>query len=128
MGIQLSGKCAFAEDDPEHFISELTAVIENQKEELQSCLAQLKNTVGTDLEEIAKRIFSQTADDVCRDGVTFMTSYYLHCAAAYLRGEYRCSSYFYNVHDCTARLYPADIEAVKSEPQNWALVMFDYHY
>lgn len=118
----------FAEDDLERFVSELTTVVENQKDELQCCLAQLKDTVGTDLEEIAKKIFSQNAYDDCRNGVTFMTSYYLHCAAAYLHGEYRCSSYFYNVHDYTARLYPADIEAVKSEPQNWALVMFDYHY
>ena len=61
-------------------------------------------------------------------GFTCMTSYYLHCIAAHLHGEYRCDSYFYNTHDYTARIYPADIEAVKSETHNWALVMFDYHY
>lgn len=117
-----------AEDDSTRFVNELSTAMEEQQNEIQCCLAQLENTVGIDLKQVVKRLLDKKSyeDSVC--GEDAMTQYYLHCIAAHLHGEYRCDSYFYNTHDYTARIYPADIEAVKSEPHNWALVMFDYHY
>lgn len=116
-----------ASDDLERFISELEETLENQYGELQCCIAQLKGTVGTDLEKIAQGIWEQVSYMDNHDGVNCMTTYYLHCIAAYLYGEYRCDSCFYNSHDYTARLYKEDIDKVRQEPDNWALVMFDYH-
>ena len=117
----------FAEDDPERFVSELTDVMQQQQNELQFCLKQLENTIGTDLLEISKKILDQNSYNDYRNGVDRVTAFYLHHIAAYLYGEYNYDSYFYNVNAYTARIYKTDIEAAKMEPEKWALVMFDYH-
>lgn len=117
-----------SEDDPARFVSELFAAKEEQKKEIQYCLKQLEETVGTDLKQLVKGLLDRESLMDDKTGVNCMTSYYLHCIAAHLHGEYRCDSYFYNTHECSAWLYPVDIEAIKSEPNNWALVMFDCHY
>ena len=44
-----------------------------------------------------------------------------------LHGEYISDSMFFNASAYTARLYQSDIEQIKAAPQDWALVMFDYH-
>lgn len=113
----------FSRDDPEAFIQELEDVAKNQRREINSCLGELKSTVGTDLEAIAAGLSRRRDNHFSQ-----MTAYYLHCVAAHLYGEYRCDSYFYNASEYTARLYPDDIEIVKETPDDWALAMFDYHY
>ena len=91
-------------------------------------LGELKSTVGTDLEAIAAGLSRRRYIHAGSDSFSQMTAYYLHCIAAHLYGEYLCDSYFYNASEYTARLYPDDIEIVKETPEDWALVMFDYHY
>lgn len=118
----------FARDDPEAFIQELEDIAENQRREICSCLGELKSTVGTDLEAIAAGLSRRCDIHAGSGSFSQMTAYYLHCIAAHLYGEYRCDSYFYNASEYTARLYPDDIEIVKETPEDWALVMFDYHY
>ncbi len=114
-----------AEDDPQLFEKELASVMENQKAETLGYLAQLKNTVGTDLDRITGVIQNCTGCTDNTDGTTL--AYFLYCLAAHLYGEYRCDSGFYNTRKYTARLYPADIEAAGAKPEDWALVIFDYH-
>lgn len=48
-----------AEDNPTRFVSELSAAMEEQQNEIRCCLAQLENTVGTDLKEIVKGILDR---------------------------------------------------------------------
>ena len=117
----------FASDNTEKFLSELRGVKAEQENELRTCLAQLEQTVGTDLKRIAEGLMARKSYDEHQNGFNFMTSYYLHCVADYLHGDYRCDSYFYNTHDYTASLCPCDLDAVEKTPADWALVMFDYH-
>ena len=44
----------FADDDLDSFVCELEAAMENQRQELQFCLSEVKSSVGTDLERIAE--------------------------------------------------------------------------
>lgn len=118
----------FADDDIDGFVNELERAMEDQRQELQSSLGEIKNSVGTDLERIAEGLARRSRKWKSNDGFNNMTAYYLHCVAAHLYGEYRCDSYFYNTSEWTARIYPEDIEDVKASPSDWALVLFDYHY
>ncbi len=118
-----------AADDLEWFLKELAEVETSQKCEIDFCLEQIYATGVTDLKELSEKLWSREAKDYSvRTGVTEMTAYYLRCLAQHLYGEYRCDSYFYNTKDYTAHLYKSDIETIKQNPSEWALVMFDYHY
>lgn len=118
-----------ASEDPERFVQEMEDVIAQQKQEIDYLLAQLREKVGTDLYSITdglwkrRSVFTGEADPS-----EALAPYNLHCLADFLYGEYRCDSCFYNTRSYTARLYAADIDAVKETPDDWALVMFDYHY
>ncbi len=118
-----------AADDLEWFLKELAEVEVWQKSEIDSCLEELYATGITDLRELSEKLWSRDGKDYSvRTGVNEMTAYYLRCLAQHLYGEYRCDSSFFNTRDYTARLYKSDIEEIKQNPSEWALVMFDYHY
>lgn len=118
----------FAADDIDAFITQVELGISNQKRELASCLKYLKESVGTDLEGIIKgELECKTQYGESVNGFGVMTSYYLHIISSLLYGEYRSDSYIYNSHGYTARIFPEDIDSIRQEPENWALVMFDYH-
>lgn len=116
-----------AEDDVENFIQELLLVMEARNSEIQKCLAQLKNSVGTDLEKIIQGLQERKGLVDSKNGFDCMTPYYLYCIAAHLHGNYRCDSYFYNTHEYSSCLFQDDIDKIKENPKDWALVMFDYH-
>lgn len=65
--------------------------------------------------------------DKTRPGYNDFTAYYLSKIGKMLHGEYISDSMFFNASAYTARLYQSDIEQIKAAPQDWALVMFDYH-
>lgn len=116
-----------ARDDIERFTAEMKQAIDCRNAEIKHCLDQLKNTVGTDLEKIAKGLQMGKAREQ-KDGFNYLTDFYLHSLSAHLHGEYRCDSCFYDTHEYTADLCPAVIERVREDAQKWALVMFDQHY
>ena len=118
-----------AGEDPNRFLQELERASDQQKQELDFHMQQLKGSVGTDLATIAEGIWKcrDIFDTEEPDKFGGLTAYNLHCISAYLYGEYRCDSYFYNTNRYTARLYKTDVEAVKKSPDDWALVIFDYH-
>lgn len=117
----------FAEDDVGQFVQELEETMQMQHDNIQDCLTRLGDSVGTDLEKIVDGLLSRKAFDDYSGGMNCMTPYYLYCIAAHLHGEYRYDSYFFNTSGGCSNLFPEDIEAIKEKPQNWALVMFDYH-
>lgn len=118
----------FASDDIEWFKKELNEVIAIQKDNLDSAVAQLRATCGTDLDKIIESLWQfNDVFDKQEDGANGMTAYYLSKVAQILHGEYKADSCFYNTNTYSARLYQSDIDEVIKVPENWALVMFDYH-
>lgn len=117
----------FADDDLDSFVHELESAMQSQRQEMQFCLKKVKSSVGTDLESIAAGLAERKQEWRAESGFNNLTAFYLYCVAAHLYGEYHCDSYFYNTSECTAFICLDDIEAVKSEPSEWALVIFDYH-
>lgn len=118
-----------AADDLEWFLKELAEVQANQRYEIDNCLQHISEDGGADLTMLSDKLWNR--ESVSHDignSITEMTAYYLCCLAQYLYGEYRCDSYFYNTKDFTARLYKSDIDEIRQNPNEWALVMFDYHY
>lgn len=118
-----------AADDLEWFLNELLEVQRGQKFEIDNCLQRIRETASTDLSTLSSQLWNRESVnyDIAK-GVTEMTAYYLRVLAQLLYGEYRCDSCFYNTKGYTARLYKSDLDAIRENPENWALVMFDYHY
>lgn len=116
-----------AEEGTERFLKELSEVKNGQTDEIQFCMDCLEKTVGTDLKCISEIVQKRQESTQVLEGVDFMTTYYLRHIATLLYGEYCSDSCFYNTYQCTACLYPADMDEIKRVPADWALVMFDYH-
>lgn len=117
-----------AADDLEWFLKELVDVQESQKAEIDCCLRNIREAGGTDLTVLSDKLWNRESVSFdSGNGVSEMTAYYLRCLAQHLYGEYRCDSYFYNTKTFTARLYKSDIDEIRQNPNEWALVMFDYH-
>ena len=118
----------FASKDIEWFVNELRDVLAIQKDNIDSAMAQLRATCGTDLDKIIESLWGfNDKFDKQEDGANGMTAYYLSKVAQILHGDYKADSCFYNTDTYSARLYQSDIDEVIKAPENWALVMFDYH-
>lgn len=116
----------FASDDIDFFIDELTECTKSQKCMIDSDYGHIRNTVGSDLGKIIDSIWNRASKyEGNRD--SSLTEYRLMCVSRLLYGDYYSGSMFYNTHDYTARLYNTDIDEIRENPENWALVMFDYH-
>lgn len=118
----------FASKDIEWFVNELKEVITIQKDNIDFAMEQLRATCGTDLDKIIESLWRfNDGFDNQEDGTNDMIAYYLNKIAHTLHGNYEADSCFYNSDTYSARLYQSDIDEVIKKPQNWALVMFDYH-
>lgn len=118
----------FAKDNLEWFLQELERVLASQKHEIDHCLKEIIKNGETDLNRIANGLWNITdMFDKTEPGYNDFTAYYLSKLGKLLHGEYISDSMFFNASACTARLYQNDIEQIKASPQDWALVMFDYH-
>lgn len=118
-----------ASEDPEWFLKELEDVQHTQKAEITFALEHLKDTVGTDLLQIVSKLWNRDIrSDAPSHDITAMPAYHLRVLAELLDGEYRCDSCFYNTSENTARLFQCDLDEIRQNPSEWALVMFDYHY
>lgn len=119
-----------ASENLEWFMAELDEILRFQKGEIDNALSQLAGAVGTDLRQIVAGLWNRDDHDPNPDPSTKfsnMTAYYLRIIGELLYGTYRCDSYFYNTYQYTARLCKSDLNKIKESPENWALVMFDYH-
>lgn len=118
----------FAKDNLEWFLKELEYVLASQKDEIDNCLKNITEKCGTDLNALVNGLWDITdMYDKTHAGYNDFTAYYLSKLGKLLHGEYISDSMFFNASACTARLYQNDIEQIKAAPQDWALVMFDYH-
>lgn len=110
-------------------MKELDEIQSEQKYEIDFALKNLQESMGTNMSDIVAKLWNRNSRN-CDSTTDFtnMSAYYLHVLAQFLYGEYRCDSCFYNTKEYTARLYQSDLDAIREKPENWALVMFDYHY
>lgn len=53
--------------------------------------------------------------------------YLLGKLVALLYGEYTFDSYFYDLDARTSKITSSTIEKIKQSPEQWAIVLFDYH-
>ena len=117
-----------AADNLEWFLNELECVLASQKHEIDCCLKNITEQCGTDLDMLVNELWNISDEyDKTRPGYNDFTAYYLSKIGKMLHGEYISDSMFFNTSAYTARLYQSDIEQIKAAPQDWVLVMFDYH-
>lgn len=106
-----------AVDDVDKFVKEIEECRKFQRDAMDMHLRAMA-PYGYDLQKIvsdAKGSASRPAWDILE-------------IAKLLYGEYMFDSYFYDTYRYTPRIYDSTIDEIKHEPENWALVMFDYHY
>lgn len=109
-------------------MNELERVLASQKSEIDYCLKNITEQCGTDLVALVNGLWNiSDMFDKARPGYNDFTAYSLSKLGKLLHGEYISDSMFFNASAYTARLYQSDIEQIKVAPQDWALVMFDYH-
>lgn len=113
----------FAQDDLDWFLNELEKVRKYQDSEIGRLITSLATQDIGDLKAIANRVLSaeriSDISDIC---------YTFYLLACFLRGKYTADSMFFNTVTSRARLFKQDIQEIKNNPSNWALVFFDYHY
>lgn len=107
----------FAKDDIENFIK----IIENgrtyQQHEMEYALERIKEKFGTtDLAKLNELI----SDDEWE-------SYYVTLYADLLTGRYTFDSMFYDTSRSTSKITDKLIDSIKKNPNDYALVLFDYH-
>lgn len=117
----------FAKDNKTRFLQELSTTKDSQHERILDNLSHLKEMVGTDLVEIILEIEKLKTFSDHTEKIDSMAEYYLYQIAALLSGNYMFYSGFYNLDENRARIYEGDLEDVENSPNDWALVMFDYH-
>ncbi|MBP5462004.1 MAG: hypothetical protein J6Y20_07775 [Lachnospiraceae bacterium] len=106
----------FSKDDFGGFIEELDKCAEYQKNFMQFLLGKICS-VSSDIRELVE----------IGEDLPYLTSYYLHCLAELLYGEYTCNSGFYDTERGSSDITRAVVESVTASPDDWALVMFDCH-
>lgn len=106
-----------SKDNIDKFIDELNRCIEQQKHQIED---NLKNIcmVSYDLNELVKMFYNKPSS---------VPAWYLRCLAELLYGVYTFDSGFFNTEEYTARIAQSTVDDVKNSPNDWALVMFDYH-
>ena len=112
------------------FVKELEEVMRLQVGEIAVAMLRLGEKAGTSLPAIVEGLWNRDDHDPNIDpdsAFSSMSAYYFRKMADLLYGHYRCDSYFYNTSEYTARLFKSDMEKIKQNPEEWALVMFDYH-
>lgn len=110
----------FANDNVKWFLDELEAIQKYHHREISSSLSQLNEEAGTtDLSVICEKIQSEE--------LPHFNAYTVRYIAQLLWGEYTFESSFYDLDNYSSRIDSRTIEKVKANPENWALVFFDYH-
>lgn len=114
-------------DDPNSLYEAVAECYQTQKSEIDHLIALLKSSVGVDIEHIASGIWDRNYEDKPKNGFDLLTALHLHRLSDLLYGRYIDDSLFYDAHEYTARIYKNTLAALKEHPEDWAVVMFDYH-
>lgn len=99
------------------FVEELEAALEDQLNEVNYHLDEVCK-VSSDIKELVDLEYNNHSVPV----------WHLLQLSELMNGTYTCDSGFYDTDSYTARITRETINSVKESPDDWALVMFDYHY
>ncbi len=111
-----------ASENIDWFLKELSEVRQGQEGEMNYRLEQLKESDGLSIRELCDKLNDKS------ETYSSLEAYNLLQLSKLTYGEYDFDSGFYDSHNCTAKIFNGTIENIKSNPENWALVMFDYHF
>ncbi len=107
-------------EKPELMIEQIQRCQELQKDEINHYLKLVKEKLGDSLTTIVE-FASNKSNEIS------YPLYLLKHLASLLYGEYIFDSYFYDLDGRTSKITNDTIEKIKHSPENWALVLFDYH-
>lgn len=113
-----------AKDNLEKVLEELVNCYEHQKLSFENTLRKIKGIVGYDISDVSQKIFGERSNDIHN----YDLSYNIGVLGNLASGHYTIDSEFYDTNASTAKITKNTINMVKSDPNNWALVMCDYHY
>lgn len=110
----------FAADDPQLFVTRLVEIRNRQKKSIDECLHRIaKICETTDLAEIVRKIESPNSDHAAKR--------YLRQLADRLGGRFTSESNFYNCESETSVITDETLDAIRKNPEEWAIVLFDQH-
>lgn len=110
----------FAADDPEAFVARLAEIQNRQREAIDGYLHQIAEICGTtDLEKIVCQRLGTYGD--------LTTSWLLCQLADELNGRFTSKSEFYNCESGTSIITDKTLDAIRQNPEEWAVVLFDQH-
>ncbi len=107
-----------SKDDVECFLKKLNDSLEYQRGEVhyhEERVCEVSSNIHDLVEMSAEKPFCVPA-------------WNLECLASLLYGNYTFDSRFYDVEDYTALITEQTIKKVEEAPDEWALVLFDYHF
>lgn len=109
----------FSKDDIRKFVSELEECATYQQAEIDNLLNIISET-SSDIKELV---------ELCKNGSRLGSclEWQIYHLGKLLYGIYDSDSGFYDTHICLAKISKKTIEKVRECPDDWALVMFDYH-
>lgn len=109
-------------DTPNKMMEDLISLKTKRDIEIQYRLNKLKEEVHSlNLDDILKK--HSSGDNNTKYGL----AYNLQSIANFLGGYYTFDSMFYNTHTCDSIIDGQLIEEIKANPEEYAVVLFDYH-
>ena len=107
-------------EKPELLLEQIQSCQKLQKEEINNNLKYIKQEAGENLTSIMEYTSKEPIKSL---GVL----YSLKTLANLLSGSYCFDSFFYDTDDWTSKINDSTFEKVKQSPEQWALVLCDYH-
>lgn len=105
----------------ELIIQQIERCQELQKNEINRYLKLIKEKLGDSLTTIIELSFNEY-NEISHQ------LYQLKNLADLLYGKYTFDSYFYDLGSRTSKITNHTMEKIRQSPENWALVLFDYHF
>lgn len=118
-------------ENAERLLNELQVSREAQYQELQFCLEALQHLADLSVKELAQELWlhKDEAANIQVDSHTWRRAPNLLVKIArLLNGNYFYYSCFYDTDAYTATVNQGTLDRVRQSPEEWALVLFDYHY
>lgn len=114
----------FSKDNLFVFLKELRECYESQKNICENALKEINEIIGCHFPELSDRLFGTQSNSSDNYNLAFK----LGILGSFPSGNYTINSCFYDTNAYTAKITESTIDMVKKDPNNWALVMCDYHY
>lgn len=111
-------------ESEKRLLRELKETLDSQSQEIQSCTNSLIEGLGDQLSGIVSGIQKGSSPPIQGDHFAYL----LKKLGKLLDGEYFYDSLFYDTTEYTAKINEATVAKVQEKPQDWALVLFDYHF